>query len=335
MTTDVDVHSATAIQELTDLVTPWAMRVAATLRLADHMIGGATTVEELASRASAAPDTTRRLLEHLTARGVFSRVAPDRYEVTEVGALLCEDHPASVRQWLDVEGGMGGYDKALIGLLEAVRTGRGVYEALFGTSFFDDLNSTPERAAAYDRLMATLTTWTLPDIVGGYDWSGVKLVVDVAGGTGALLAGVLTANPHLAGILVDDARAIDTARETFAGAGLSDRTTLVAGSMFDPLPPGADVYTIKSTVMGWGDEDATRVLRNCAEAAGPGGRVVIAEFLRNEPRLVPSLDLYMALLGGKERTRQEFDTIAGTAGLTPGSATTTPSGYWLLEYVVA
>lgn len=42
----------------------------------------------------------------------------------------------------------------------------------------------------------------------------------------------------------------------------------------------------------------------------------------------------MALLGGKERTKVELDRITGAAGLRPGAEIRTPSGYWLLEYVV-
>src|SRR5436190_1429241 len=72
------------------------------------------------------------------------------------------------------------------------------------------------------------------DITGG--WEPVRTVVDVGGGTGAMLAEMLRARPHLQGILVDLPKAVARSAETFAAAGVSDRVTAVGQSFFDPLP---------------------------------------------------------------------------------------------------
>lgn len=317
---------------LTDLVTPWAVRVAATLMLADHIADGTAEVEDIAKQSGADADAVGRLLEHLAVRGMFEQDGPGRYRNTELSHRLRRDHPMTVHPWLDIEGGMGQYDRGLTALLLAVRTGRDAYAPTFGRPFFEDLNTDARRGAAYDDLMATITAWTLPEILQAYDWTGVQHVTDVAGGSGALLTGLLEANPHLRGTLVDDPRAVRTATERFTAAGVTDRATVAPGSMFNPLPTGSDLYLIKSTVMGWGDEGGAGILRRCAEAAGPGGRVMVAEFLRGAPRLVPSLDLYMTLLGGKERTEEEFRTLGAAAGLTLRAVHPTPSGYCLLEF---
>ena len=52
-------------RELTDFATPWAMGVAATLRLADHIEAGADGVTVLSERSGADPDVLRRLLRYL------------------------------------------------------------------------------------------------------------------------------------------------------------------------------------------------------------------------------------------------------------------------------
>ncbi|MEU7965601.1 methyltransferase [Streptomyces sp. NPDC049097] len=327
-TTDV----AQQLGILTDLVTPWAIRVAATLRLADHIGDATVSVEDLARRSDAVPDTVGRLLEHLAARGVFQQDSPGLYRNTELSQRLRRDHPMTFHPWLDIEGGMGQYDIGLSALLLAVRTGEDAYTPTFGRSFFEDLNTDARRGAAYDELMATLTAWTLPEILQAYDWTTVGHITDVAGGSGALLTGLLQAHPHLRGTLVDDARAVGTASDRFTKAGIADRAAAVVGSMFEPLPHGADLYLIKSTVMGWGDEAGAGILRRCADAARPGGRVIVAEFLRGAPRLVPALDLYMAVLGGKERTEEEFRALGGAAGLTLRTVHPTPAGYCLLEF---
>ena len=80
-----------------DLVTPMAIRVAATLRLADHIAAGATGLDDLARRISAHPDALRRLLGHLTAVGVVARTGPGEYILTELGRQLQDDHPSGNR----------------------------------------------------------------------------------------------------------------------------------------------------------------------------------------------------------------------------------------------
>ncbi|WP_438493329.1 methyltransferase [Streptomyces asiaticus] len=319
---------------LTDLVTPWAVRVAATLMLADHIGDGTAAVEDLAKQCGADPDAVGRLLEHLASQGMFAPDGPGRYRNTQLSDRLRRDHPMTMYPWLDIEGGMGQYDRGLSALLLAVRTGKEAYSSTFGRPFFEDLNTDARRGAAYDELMATVTAWTLPEILQAYDWSRVQHVTDVAGGSGALLTGLLQAHPQLRGTLVDDPRAVRTATGRFTAAGVADRATVHPGSMFDPLPGGADLYIVKSTVMGWGDGGGAAILRRCAESAGPQGRVMVAEFLRGTPRLVPSLDLYMTLLGGKERTEEEFRTLGAAAGLTLLATHPTPSGYCLLEFTV-
>src|SRR5207249_9875028 len=114
-----------------------------------------------------------------------------------------------------------------------------------------------------------------PDIALADGWESVRTVVDVGGGTGGLLAGILRARPALCGTLVDLPRTVARSGEVFAAAGVTDRVTAVGQSFFDPLPAGADLYLLKSVLSDWPDEPAVALLRRCAEAARPDGRVII------------------------------------------------------------
>lgn len=53
----------------------------------------------------------------------------------------------------------------------------------------------------------------LADAVRSYDWSGVRHVIDVGDGTGALLAAVLRAHPQVRATLVDLPDTIERGRE--------------------------------------------------------------------------------------------------------------------------
>src|SRR5262249_46294022 len=145
------------------------------------------------------------------------------------------------------------------------------------------------------------------------DWDSVKTVVDVGGGTGMLLAEILQAHPHVCGILVDLPRTIARSGAVFGAAGVSSRVTTSGQSFFEALPGGADVYLLKSVLCDWPDHDAKTILRRCAEAAGPKSRVVIVNGVTPEERASPNL-LMLILVGGKDRTLEEFKVLAAESG---------------------
>ena len=78
------------LRELTDFAAPWAVRIAATLRLPDHVEAGVTRLEDLAERAGADPDSLRRLLRYLVARGLFAETSAG-YANTDLSRLLVEE----------------------------------------------------------------------------------------------------------------------------------------------------------------------------------------------------------------------------------------------------
>jgi SAM-dependent methyltransferase len=233
---------------------------------------------------------------------------------------------------LDLDGFGGRMAHAWGTLLSAVRTGRPAYHKAFGRGFWEDLDAHPEIAAKFDALMGP-AGHGIPDsqvLVNPADWDSVRTVVDVGGGTGALLAEVLRARPEVRGILVDVPRAVAQSGEIFQAAGVADRVTTVAQSFFDPLPAGADLYLLKSVLSDWPDREATAILRRCAEAARPGGRVVAVNGVGPDEEASPSL-LMMVLVGGKDRTLNEFRPLAREAGLEVRAAARQPSGRFVVE----
>jgi SAM-dependent methyltransferase len=162
------------------------------------------------------------------------------------------------------------------------------------------------------------------------DWDAVRTVVDVGGGTGALLAEVLRARPGVRGTLVDLPRTVARSAEMFAAAGVADRATAVGQSFFDPLPGGADLYLLKSVLCDWPDREATAILRRCAEAARPAGRVVVVSGVIPDDDPWPSL-LMMVLVGGKDRTLREYRALAREAGLEVRTSGRLGAGRFVVE----
>jgi hypothetical protein len=318
----------------TDLVTPMAVRVAASLGLTDLMADDAVPVEELARRSDTDADALGRLLRHLVCRGIFTEREPGRFAVNEPAALLASDHPAGMRAWLDL-GGLGGrMDLAFTGLLHTVRTGQPAWETVFGTPFWDHLAASPQLSASFDALMAAGAD-QVADAAGGYDWSSVRHVVDVGGGSGVLLAEVLHANPDIRATLVDLPDTVERGRQYLAERGLATRCEFVGQSFFDPLPTGGDAYVLRRVVHDWSDDDALLILRRCADAAGQRGRVVLIESRgtsSDDPAMFAEMNLRMLVLcGGRERTVEDYIALAAEAGLGVADVHSTALGHIVLD----
>jgi 2,7-dihydroxy-5-methyl-1-naphthoate 7-O-methyltransferase len=304
---------------LMDLVTPMALRVAATLRLADFMpddgTGDGVAVGDLAEHAGADPDALARMLRHLVQHGVFTEPRPGQFAANQTAALLRTGHPGAM--WLDLDGFGGRMDLAFTGLAHTVRTGEPAWEQVFGQPFWAYLDANPAISASFDATMAVDAGSAA--VADGYDWTTVRHVADIGGGTGTLIAEVLRRNPRLRGTVTDLPETAARARQYLAGLGLGDRCEVVGQSFFDPLPRSADVYLLSRIIHDWDDAAASAILRRCAEAAGSTGRVLVLESAiagGGNPASFAEMNLRMLVLaGGRERTIDDYSALAADAGL--------------------
>ena len=314
------------LEALTDLQTPWCVHVVAGLRIADHVEAGITTIDELAAAADCDAGALHVVLGHLVAKGVFTEPSPGRFALNDAARELQAATP-----FLDLAGIGGRFAHAWSTLPAYVRTGRPGYEERFGRPFWDDLAAHPDLAAGFDALIGPAGHGVPdPQLELAAGWDTVRTVVDVGGGTGAFLAELLRARPGLSGTLVDLPDTVARAAATFEAAGVADRVTLAGQSFFDPLPAGSDLYLLRSVLNDWPDRETTAILRRCAEAARPGGRVVVRGGVAEDdaPR---RLMIEMVLLGGTTDSLSAFRDRAAGAGLEVVAAGRQPAAGFVVE----
>jgi len=323
------VAEAPNLWEMCDLCTPWCLHTVATLRIAQHMEAGITEIGELARAAGSNAEMLGRVMVHLARKGVFERTEPGRFALNGAARGLLD--PALLIG-LDLNG-IGGRMAYAWGTLPSyVRTGKPAYHEAFGMPFWEDLDAHPDIAASFDAMIGRTGHQDFDrdvSVTGG--WEAVRTVVDVGGGTGATLAVVLGFHRHVRGILVDLPRTVARSAETFQAAGVADRVTTAAQSFFDPLPGGADLYLLRGVLNDWDDPEALAILKRCAEAARPGGRVVVLKGVLPDGSGSDGLPISMLMVGGKDRTVSEFREIARQAGLEIVAAGQQPSGYFVVE----
>jgi hypothetical protein len=155
-------------------------------------------------------------------------------------------------------------------------------------------------------------------------------VCDIGGGQGVLLHSILTANPHLTGILYD----LKNVLKDHVLTDMSDRVQILDGNFFESVPM-ADVLMLKNVVHGWNDEECQPILEHCKKAMKPSSRLLIIENVMTSPAdlITAVMDLQMKVVmgSGRERTEDEFNTLLLKAGMTLSRIIPTKSPMKIIE----
>jgi SAM-dependent methyltransferase len=278
------------------------------------------------------------VLRALAAQGVLDEEPDGRFAATSVSELF-RDSPGSLRaQALAVTG--EGY-AAWAELEHSLRTGRPAYDKVYGLPRWEHLAAHPAANALFNRFMADQTRRVAGELAEAYDWSAAGRVVDVGGGNGALVTGLLQRHPDLAGVVFDQSSGLIGTPETLAREGVTDRCQVLAGDFFVAVPPGGDVYLLKQIVHDWDDARAAAIVASCARAMRPGAALLIVEWslparaVREGPGLrVIMADVHMLVMfGSRERTSAEYVALLREAGLESGRTFELPSGWGVWEAV--
>jgi O-methyltransferase domain len=103
--------------------------------------------------------------------------------------------------------------------------------------------------------------------------------------------------------------------------------------------PKADAYLLMNIIHDWPDAESTKILSAISRDMPAHARVLIIETVvppTPGPHLSKELDIaMMALPGGMERTRDEYESLASKSALRSKHIVETMSPYSILELVAA
>lgn len=290
---------------------------AARLGVADHLAKGPMTAAELAKATGANEATLARLMRALVSCGVFARGSDGRYRLNGLGETL-RTGPGSMRDVAILLTDKWFVD-AWRALPETVRTGTNGVRLVSGKMAFELLAGTPESETANSAL-GSLAAQDAPAHARAYDFSAAKSVCDVGGGTGMLLVHILALYPHLKGILFDQPHVVAEAPPLLAAWGMKDRIQTVGGSFFESIPPGCDLYMMRSVLHDWDDPTCVAILKKVREVMTPSARLLIVEHLmidHDAPLPGKLQDIQMMVISdqGMERTPEQYGALLPQAGM--------------------
>ena len=146
------------------------------------------------------------------------------------------------------------------------------------------------------------------------------LAVDIGGGRGLAMLELRKNCPNLKGdlMLQDRPYVLDEIEEKDLPG-----VAKMSHDFFTPQPSqchGAQVYYIRRVMHDWQDADAALILKNIVPAMAKDSKILVSDMALPEPITERDsgavwLDIMMLAIGGKERTKTDWELLGKQAGL--------------------
>jgi len=300
---------ARTISDISRLNIPDVLKKQGAMSAADLVAGG------IAANA----DALERVMRTCASVGVLTEDARGRFGPTPLSDVLTADSPVSVKVLAQETGGL--WLKLWTALADAIRTGQPQARQVVGAEWWDYLRANPNEMETFGEAMKSNSLNSMQGVLEKCDFTGIGRVVDVGGGFGHLVVALLEKYPALRGVLLDIPQLIPVAQERFpvSDPHVASRLEYAGGDMFESVPR-ADAYILKHIIHDWDDEHCLRLLRNCHSSMEGNGVLVCVDTVlppMGDTDATPAklLDILMLLaIGGKERTRQQWEDLYRSSG---------------------
>lgn len=315
-----------------------AVAAVARLDIAARLESGPKNAAQLAEATGMRADILDKTLHLLATTGLFLRDEAGNYANTDDSRYLLDSHPESKRHFCILAAEI--YQRGFGEIMHTLQSGEPGLEKAYGMSLIELMRGQPEIGAVYDKAMEDLTRPTGAALAASRDFSAVRLVVDLGGGRGALLRGLLRNLPaSVKGLVYDRPDVCQRAAAELPGESpeLVGRLEFRGGDFFAEVPAGADLYTVKNVLHNWNDAHCIKLLGNARAVMGENARLLILEPVLDGvmPPLYKTLDNLMQTIvseaGTTGRSEAQLNALAVAAGLTVVGSKVLKSGQTVIE----
>ncbi|KAI3763225.1 hypothetical protein L1987_53678 [Smallanthus sonchifolius] len=346
---DLEAEYTYAMQLATSIALPMVLLNAIRLKVLETIAEAGPDAQlsahEIATRLSIsnddAPNKLDRMLQLLASYSVVTCAQGDHeskpvrvYGLAPVAKhFIPNEDGASFGPMMDLE-----QDEVTIKswfkLKDSIVEGGTPLDKVTGMKGYEYMASDPRFTGVFNKAMKDTSTILMKEILKHYEgFNNLKSLVDVGGGLGGNLFMIVSKHKNIKGINFDLPNMIRRAPQ-FPGV------EHVAGDMYDSVPQG-DAMFLKWIVHGFGNDDCIKLLKNCYKALPDDGKVIIVEkivsFLpdtSSSTKADTHLDALMLNLthGGKERTEEEFLTLAIESGFSGMRKKCFKCTFWVIEF---
>lgn len=220
-------------------------------------------------------------------------------------------------------------------LLKALKTDKpDVYE---GMDLWKGHQADPQRAKAFTRGMHSHTFPAAIGVAFRNDFSGVKRLLDVGGGSGCFCIALALRYPDMQCTVVELPSVCEVTNEYVHAFGLQQRIKILALDMFnDQWPLGHDTVLFSNVLHDWTPPKCIHLCMSAFRALPSGGRVYIHELLLNDSKDGPTTPAAFSLkidrmTEGQQFSATELHELLTGCGFDTFTAVRTFSYYWLIS----
>ncbi|KAK7178666.1 o-methyltransferase [Paraphaeosphaeria sporulosa] len=288
------------------------------------------SIDELATRSALQPLRLKQVMRVLHNNGIFAYdVATATYSNNPSSTLLLRNHWTQWHRWVSLYGTTF-YDFASsipAAICASEKCSAAQITCNTGENIFRYFAQQPHMQEKFHAALGAGTVAQSAGLLADYPWHelGDATVLDIGGGSGDFIAGLLRKHVSLRGALFELGSVIDMVRPKFQGpdgdfADVGSRMVEFHVGDFLRFVPGYEVYTMKWCLHNWEDGDVVRILQAVRRQIRitPRARMVIIESVLADgrsSRVWRYGDLtMMATVNGQERTEDEWRGLVGKAG---------------------
>ncbi|UCZ87182.1 hypothetical protein LGQ10_13070 [Pseudomonas sp. L5B5] len=291
------------------------------VKIFEFLVTGPKTLDELNSLSNAQSDILDDLLS-LAVELKFIHKNNEKYVIARKGLQLSKASKSWFRGYLFVWA-----EQIVPGVLKLedhFLTGENAFKLAHQDTIWDYYSKNSEANEVFVEFMHGVTNQSLiPDIVDELVVGSARSLVDVAGGIGSLAGALASKYEELLCIICDQPANKSNADRHISALGLKN-CQFMGVNIFDAIPAGHDLYTIKHVLHDWDDTNVIRILTSIAEAMRPDSRLVIIEGLIDRefpetfdnPEFIHTRNFEQRVwTPGKVRSTKHFQSLCAQAGL--------------------
>jgi acetylserotonin N-methyltransferase len=295
------------------------MFAAVSMGVFEALHDGPATAAELAAKLGADAGAMGRLLDGCAALGLVRKQAGVYRNDAVAETYLYAGSAHSLRGYVRYS------DEALYGMWghldDAVREGTHRWKQSFGLEgpIFSAFFRSEEAMRDFLMGMHGFGMLTSPRVVGAFDLSRFRRLVDLGGATGHLAIAACERYAELRAVVFDLPRTTPLAQEQVAKSAAHQRIEVVAGDFFEDELPEADLYYVGRILHDWTEAKIERLLGRVFARLPEGGALLIGEKLLEEDGVGPlaasmqSLNM-LIVTEGRERSLSEYAGLLRRVG---------------------
>lgn len=318
------------------IVSNWISRLVFTavyLGIPDLLSGDPVPMEKIAEDCECQPDQLYRVMRALAGAGFFIENKNKHFSHSPLSEMISSNTMGPIIRMFLAPWHNAAWDM----LPRAVETGEPGFRFAHGKDAFTWFNDNPDEEDIFQQANSLKAAGLSEKLAKSCSFGDGETIIDIGGGYGNILIGLLNSNKTLKGIVADLPPVVKRAEAFIKKNGLHERCRAVECDFFHEVPAGGDTIILCNILHDWNDEKAGLILENCRRAMKSGSKLLVMEMILpadGRASFAQLMDIEVMVMGnGRERSEEEFRMLLHKAGFSFRSINPLDGETFLIESV--